>query len=211
MKINEIFKSIQGESTYAGWPCTFVRLSGCNLRCSYCDTTYAYEEGEDLTVEDVLAKVQDLVCPLVEITGGEPLLQKEVSTLIGKLLEKDYSVLLETNGSLDIGHVDPRVIRIMDIKCPDSGMSGRMDWENIERLKGNDEVKFVLSSRNDYLWAKAIISQYDLEKKVTLLISPVFGRLELETLAEWIIADRLRVRLQLQLQKYLRPAGTRHR
>ena len=125
MKINEIFKSIQGESTYAGCPCTFVRLSGCNLRCSYCDTTYAYEEGEDLTGEEVLTKVDDLACPLVEVTGGEPLLQKEVSTLIAKLLEKNYSVLLETNGSLDIGHVDPRVIRIMDIKCPDSGMSGR--------------------------------------------------------------------------------------
>ena len=209
MKINEIFKSIQGESTYSGSPCTFVRLSGCNLRCSYCDTTYAYEEGEDLTPEEVLTKVQELACPLVEVTGGEPLLQKEVYPLIAKLLERDYSVLLETNGSLDIAPVDPRVIRIMDIKCPDSGMSGRMDWENIERLRENDEVKFVLSSRNDYHWAKAIISQYDLEKKVTVLLPPAFGRLEPGTLAAWIIYDRLTVRLQLQLQKYLRPSGVR--
>jgi 7-carboxy-7-deazaguanine synthase len=210
MKINDIFKSIQGESTASGLPCAFVRLSGCNLRCSYCDTTSAYEEGEDLTVEDILTEVQALVCPLVEITGGEPLLQQEVSTLITKLLEKNYSVLLETNGSRDIGQVDPRVIRIMDIKCPDSGMSGRMDWENIARLRENDEVKFVLSSRNDYLWAKAIISQYDLENKVTVLISPALGRLEPGTLAAWIIDDGLRVRLQLQLQKYIWPSGTGH-
>ncbi len=209
MKISEIFKSIQGESSYAGWPCVFVRLSGCNLRCSYCDTIYAYEEGENLTVEEVLTKVRDIDCSLVEITGGEPLLQREVYTLIAKLLEKGCRVILETNGSLDISHVDQRVIRIMDIKCPGSGMSGRMDWENMKRLKENDEVKFVLSSRDDYQWAKEIFSRYDLGKRVTVFLSPVFGRLEPQRLAEWILRDALHVRLQLQPQKYIWPPGTR--
>lgn len=209
MKVNEIFKSIQGESTYAGLPCTFVRLTGCNLRCSYCDTTYAYEEGEELTTEEVLARIQTLDCSLIEVTGGEPLLQKDVYALITKLLERGCQVLLETNGSLDISHVDPRAIRIMDIKCPDSGMSGRMDWKNLERLKENDEVKFVLSSRDDYQWAKAIVSQYDLGKKVVVLLSPAFERLEARTLAKWILHDVLPVHLQLQLQKYIWPPGTR--
>ena len=209
MKVNEIFKSIQGESTYAGLPCTFVRLTGCNLRCSYCDTTYAYEEGDNLTTEEVLARVQALGCSLVEVTGGEPLLQKDVYALITKLLEKGYQVLLETNGSLDISPVDSRAIRIMDIKCPDSGMSGKMDWKNLERLKGNDEVKFVLSSGDDYQWAKAVISRYDLEKKVTVLLSPAFERLEARTLAKWILHDALPVHLQLQLQRYIWPQGAR--
>ncbi len=209
LKVNEIFKSIQGESTYAGLSCTFIRLTGCNLRCSYCDTTYAYEKGADLTIEDVLAKVRDFDCSLVEVTGGEPLLQKEVPALVAGLLEKDYQVLLETNGSRDISHIDSRVIRIIDIKCPDSGMSGKMDWENMQRLKENDEVKFVLSSQDDYQWAKAIISQYDLGKRVTVLLSPVFERLELRALAGWILRDALPVRLQLQLQKYIWAPGTR--
>lgn len=210
MKVNEIFKSIQGESTYAGSPCTFIRLTGCNLRCSYCDTVYAYEEGEELTTEEVLARARNLGCSLVEITGGEPLLQKgEVNTLIAGLLERGCQVLLETNGSLDISHVDPRVIRIMDIKCPDSGMSGRMDWKNLERLKGDDEVKFVLSSKDDYQWAKAIISRYDLGKKIVVLLSPAFGRLEAGTLAKWILHDVLPARLQLQLQRYIWPSGKR--
>ncbi len=209
MKVNEIFKGLQGESTFAGLPCTFIRLTGCNLRCSYCDTTYAYEEGEDLTIPEVLARVRDLGCSLIEVTGGEPLLQREVQVLIAKLLEKDYPVLLETNGSLDISHIDPRVKRIMDIKCPDSGMSGRMDWENIRRLKEGDEVKFVLSSRDDYQWAKAVIFRYDLGNKVTTLVSPAFGKLKAETLAQWILHDALPIRLQLQLQKYIWPPGTR--
>lgn len=210
MKVNEIFKSIQGESTYAGSPCTFIRLTGCNLRCSYCDTVYAYEEGKELTTEEVLARARNPGCSLVEITGGEPLLQKgEVNTLIAGLLERGCQILLETNGSLDISHVDPRVIRIMDIKCPDSGMSGRMDWKNLERLKGDDEVKFVLSSRDDYQWAKAIISRYDLGKKIVVLLSPAFGRLEAGTLAKWILHDALPARLQLPLQRYIWPLGKR--
>ncbi len=211
MKVNEIFKSLQGESTYAGWPCTFVRLTGCNLRCSYCDTAYAYDEGKELTTEEILSGIQALDCSLIEVTGGEPLLQREVYTLIAKLLEKDYQVLLETNGSLDISRVDSRVKRIMDLKCPDSGMSGRMNWKNLERLKEDDEIKFVLSSRGDYQWAKAIISQYDLGKKVAVLLSPAFGRLEGKTLAQWILDDALPVRLQLQLQKYIWPPGARGR
>lgn len=209
MKVNEIFKSIQGESTFAGLPCIFIRLTGCNLRCSYCDTVYAYEEGAELTTEEILAQVWSLGCSLVEVTGGEPLLQKEVHVLLAKLLEKGYQVLLETNGSLDISCVDSRARRIMDLKCPDSGMSGKMDWKNFERLKEGDEVKFVLSSRNDYQWARAIISQHNLEKKVTVLLSPACGRLEEKTLAQWILRDALPVRLQLPLQKYIWPPGTR--
>ena len=209
LKVNEIFKSVQGESTYAGLPCTFVRLTGCNLRCSYCDASYAYEEGDILTAEEVVVKVDGMGCSLVEVTGGEPLLQKEIYLLMTKLLEKGYRILLETNGSLNIGQVDPRVVRIMDIKCPDSGMSGKMDWKNLERLKENDEVKFVLSSEDDYQWAKEIISRYDLEKKVTVLLSPAFERLEARTLAKWILRDTLPVHLQLQLQRYIWPQGTR--
>ncbi|NOX96540.1 MAG: radical SAM protein [Nitrospirae bacterium] len=209
MKINEIFKSIQGESTYAGLPCIFVRLTGCNLRCSYCDTTYAYEEGKDLNLAEVLKRVRAFSCSLVEVTGGEPLLQEEAYSLMEKLLENGYQVLLETNGSQDISRVDPRVIRIIDIKCPDSGMSEKMDWENMKRLKKNDEVKFVLSSRTDYQWAKAIISRYDLGRKVRVLVSPAMGRLQAETLAEWILRDALPVRLQLQMQKYIWPQHLR--
>ncbi len=209
MKVNEIFKSIQGESSYGGLPCTFIRLSGCNLRCSYCDTQYAYEEGRDLTVEEILSKVRELRCPLVEITGGEPLLQEEVYDLMTELLKEDYKLLLETNGSLDIGRISPQVVKIMDIKCPDSGMADRMNWKNLEKLNPKDEVKFVLSSQGDYDWAKFTMRDKELDKKVTVLFSPAFDKLEPRIVAEWILRDGLNVRLQPQLHKYIWAPETR--
>jgi 7-carboxy-7-deazaguanine synthase len=225
MKVNEIFKSIQGESTYAGLPCTFIRLTGCNLRCSWCDTQYAYEEGEELSIEEVLRKVEDLEGigdytlgakspkatehSLVEITGGEPLLQKEVYSLIERLLTKKYRVLLETNGSLNLGRLDKRVVKILDLKCPDSGMSERMNWGNLKKLNAKDEIKFVLSSKRDYEWAKEIISNYSLNKNRILLMSPVKGRLKPEKLAKWILEDGLTARLQLQIHKYIWPRKKR--
>ncbi len=203
LKVNEIFKSIQGESTFAGLPCAFVRLAGCNLRCSFCDTTYAYDEGTEMSVEEVIGAVENLGCNLVEITGGEPLLQKDVCTLADRLLRKKYRVLVETNGSLNINLLPYGVIRIMDIKCPDSGMLDKMDWDNINRLKHPDEVKFVISSRMDYEWAKEIINRYKLTDKAVVLISPTFGRLEPKEVAEWLIEDNSKARLQLQIHKYV--------
>jgi 7-carboxy-7-deazaguanine synthase len=222
MKVNEIFKSIQGESTYTGLPCTFIRLSGCNLRCSWCDTQYAYEEGEEMSIGDILRKVKGIENStlgarspkstehsLVEITGGEPLLQKEVYPLIERLLTEKYRVLLETNGSLNIGRLDKRVVKILDLKCPDSGMSERMNWDNLKKLGAKDEIKFVLSSKRDYEWAKGIISNYSLNKNRILLMSPVKRRLKPEKLAKWILEDDLKVRLQLQIHKYIWPRKKR--
>ena len=202
MKINEIFKSIQGESTYQGRLCTFIRFTGCNLRCAWCDTTYAYQEGANLTTPEILLKVKKLGCQLIEITGGEPLLQEEVHQLIAALLKEGYEVLLETNGTIDISKVDPRIIKIMDIKCPDSGASKKMRWENLTKLSSQDEVKFVISSRRDYEWAKSIINEKAMNG-ATILMSPAFGRLPSQALAEWLLNDGLNVRLQLQLHKYL--------
>lgn len=209
LKVNEIFKSIQGESTFAGLPCTFVRLSGCNLRCSFCDTTYAYEEGTEMSLEEVICEVDNHGCNLVEITGGEPLLQNDASTLAEHLLRKKYQVLVETNGSVNIDLMPHGVIRIMDIKCPDSGMSDKMEWNNLCRLRHADEVKFVISSRRDYGWAKDVIEHYNLTNKVVVLLSPTFGCLEPKELTEWLIEDNLKARLQLQLHKYIgTQAGT---
>ena len=203
MKISEIFKSVQGESSYAGWPCVFVRLSGCNLRCSYCDTPYAYGEGTAMSVDEVLQKVEAYLCPLVEITGGEPLLQDDVYPLSRLLLNSGYKVLVETNGSVDISRLDEGVVRIVDIKCPDSGMSKRMEWDNMGRLRPNDETKFVISSRQDYDWARSIIRKYDLPERATVLISNAHGKLDAQTVAEWMLADNLKARFNLQLQKYI--------
>lgn len=203
MKLSEIFKSIQGESSYGGRPCTFIRLAECNLRCSYCDTGYAYETSFELTVEEILAKVAALGCPLVEITGGEPLLQEDVYPLMVKLLERGYQVLLETNGTVSLAKVDPRVIVIMDIKCPGSGESEKIRWDNIERLGEKDEVKFVLSHRHDYDWARGVMEKYGLDKRCLLFFSPAFGLLAARELAEWILSDGLNVRLQLQWHKVI--------
>ncbi|HLA36963.1 MAG TPA: radical SAM protein [Candidatus Brocadiales bacterium] len=208
LRVNEIFKSIQGESTYAGLPCSFIRLTGCNLRCSYCDTTYAFEKGIDMSIEEILADMGLLGCNLVEITGGEPLLQEGTGGLVKSLLGEGYKVLVETNGSLDIDVLPEGTIRIVDVKCPGSGMSERMDWKNMERLRPTDEVKFVLSSQEDYTWARGIIDKYALLDKSKVLMGVAYGKLDPRPLAEWILQDGLEVRLQLQLHRYIWPPGT---
>lgn len=201
MKICEIFTSIQGESSFAGIPMIFIRLTGCNLQCTYCDTKYAYKEGKTLSVEKVLSKIKKFRFKFVEITGGEPLLQEEVYELMNSLV-KNYKVLLETNGSLSIEKVNPKVKIIMDIKTPGSGMSERNVLENLSLLKKTDEVKFVLTDRNDYLWAKDFIKKHKTPVK-EILFSPAFRMLKPSDLAKWIIEDTLPVRLNLQIHKYI--------
>lgn len=203
IKVNEIFKSIQGESTFAGLPCVFVRLSGCNLRCTYCDTPYAYEGGEDWNIDALIEHVGQYGCKLVEITGGEPLVQPGTRLLIERLVDKGFLVLVETNGSLDIGQLDPRAHIVMDVKCPSSGMAEQNLWENINHLKAEDEVKFVVGSEEDYLYAKTIIEKYQLNRRYRVLFSVVFGKLAPSRLVEWILADNLDVRVQLQIHKYI--------
>ena len=209
MKVTEIFTSIQGESTFSGLPCTFIRMTGCNLRCRYCDTPYALEGGEELQVEQILNRVRESGLSLVEITGGEPLLQEECYVLITLLLEEGYTVLLETNGSLSLKKVDSRVVKIVDIKCPGSGVSAKMDFSNVKHLDEKDEVKFVISDRDDFDWAKSIIKKYGLIEKCTVLMSPVVSSLEAREIAGWILDDKLQVRLQLQLHKIIWPELTR--
>ncbi len=201
--VNEIFHSIQGESSSVGRPCVFIRLTYCNIRCSYCDTAYAFEEGSEMSFEEILRTVASFQCRLVEVTGGEPLLQENTPALLRRLCDEGYEVLLETGGSLFIGTVDPRVRRVVDIKCPSSRMSHANCWENIEELKSSDEVKFVLGTREDYEWAKDTMERYGLLRRCPVLLSPVFGVLEPARLCEWILADRLDVRFQLQAHKYI--------
>jgi len=201
--VNEIFFSIQGESSYVGRPCAFVRLTYCNLRCSYCDTEYAFEEGQEMSLEQVIHRVDQFPTDLVEITGGEPLLQEPVHALVRCLLDGGKKVLIETGGSLDIRNIDARAILIYDIKCPDSKMAARNRWENLPHLKPQDEVKFVLGSRRDYEWAKEKIQELDLDSRHTVLFSPVWNQLEPRQLAEWVLEDGLQVLLQVQLHKFL--------
>ena len=203
MRITEIFHSIQGESTYAGCPCVFIRLTGCPLRCTWCDTEYAFYGGQELSDEDILSQIRSFDCPLVEVTGGEPLAQPGCFPFISKLCDAGYAVLIETSGAIDITAVDPRTHVILDIKCPGSGMTDRMHWPNVQKLSAKDEAKFVLANRADYDWARDVIAQYDLAKHCTVLFSPVFGTLELRHLAEWVLADRLPVRVQTQLHKHI--------
>ncbi len=203
MRITEVFHSIQGESSYAGQPCVFVRLTGCPLRCTWCDTTYAFHGGQDGSIDDVLAKVHSYGCRLVEVTGGEPLAQPESLPLMARLCDAGYTVLLETSGAIDIAPVDPRVHVILDIKCPGSDMTDRMHWPNLSRLAAKDEAKFVLADRADYDWARETLARYELANRCTVLFSPVFGSLDMRELAEWILADRLPVRFQLQMHKYI--------
>ncbi len=204
MKVSEIFKSIQGETSYAGLPCVFVRLSGCNLRCSYCDTVYAYFEFKQMSVGDIIEKVAGLGGVLVCLTGGEPLLQRDgLCALIDELLDKKYTVLVETNGSLPVAGLPEEAVKIMDIKCPSSGMSDKMLWENIPLLTPADEVKFVLGSEEDYPWAKKVVLEYGLEKRGNVLFSPVTGKVDPERIARRLLRDGLNVRLQLQLHKIL--------
>ena len=204
LKINEIYQSIQGESTWAGWRCVFVRLTACDLRCTYCDTEYAFYEGQKRLVSDVLAEVLACDIPLVEITGGEPLLQKNVLPLMTALCDAGRTVLIETSGAHDIATIDPRVHRIMDLKTPSSGECARNLWTNIAHLAKRDEVKFVIGSREDYEWSRAQVREHGLAERCgCVLFSPIFGKIEPRDIVEWIIADALPVRFQLQMHKFI--------
>jgi len=207
--VNEIFLSIQGESSLAGRPCVFVRLSGCNLRCVWCDTAYAFHEGREMDVAEVLDRVRELRCGLVEVTGGEPLLQPGAIDLMERLLGGGYEVLLETGGSLPIDRVPVGVRRIVDVKCPGSGESGRNLWENLDRLREGDELKFVLADREDYLWARDQIRSRGLDRLAPVLFSPVQGTLDPGQMARWVLEDALPVRVQVQLHKVLWPGVAR--
>jgi 7-carboxy-7-deazaguanine synthase len=210
LTINEIFHSIQGESTWAGRPCVFVRLTACDLRCSWCDTPYAFYEGRKLALDQVVAQVRGYDCPLVEITGGEPLLQPGVYPLMERLLAAGLTVLLETGGHLPVDRVPPAAIRILDVKCPGSGEAHRNHWPNLERLVPHDQVKFVIRDRADYDYAREVLGRYRLDERAeAVLFSPVHGVLDPQALAAWILADRLPVRLQLQVHKYIWGADAR--
>jgi 7-carboxy-7-deazaguanine synthase len=203
MRVTEIFHSVQGESSFAGLPCVFVRLTGCPLRCTWCDTEYAFFGGTDRSIDDILDTVQSYGCQLVEVTGGEPLAQPDASLLLRRLCHAGFTVLLETSGALDTAIVDPSVRIILDVKCPGSGMTERMHWPNVERLRPQDEAKFVLQDRSDYEWAIRIVDRFQLTNRCAVLFSPVFGALDPRQLAEWLLADRLPIRLQLQLHKHI--------
>jgi len=203
LKVNEIFYSIQGESTFSGRPCVFIRLTYCNLRCSYCDTTYAFFEGRIMTQDEIIAGIRQFDCRLIEITGGEPLLQKNVYPLMTKLCNQGYEVLLETAGHMDISQVDPRVKRIMDIKCPSSGESEKILWTNLTHLNSDDEIKFVVGSEADLTWVAEVIKKHALTDICPVIISPVFGSIENRMVAEWILSSRLPVRMQVQLHKQI--------
>ena len=210
LTINEIFHSIQGESTYAGRPCVFVRLTACDLRCRWCDTPYAFHEGRKMSVDEVVADVDARGCQTVEVTGGEPLLQPDVYPLMQRLLDSGKTVLIETGGHRSIANVPAGVIRIMDVKCPGSGESEKNDWSNIALLTKQDEVKFVIADRRDYDFAKEIVTREHLSGRVNaVLFSPVHGELDPKQLSEWVIADRLDVRVQLQVHKYIWSPETR--
>jgi 7-carboxy-7-deazaguanine synthase len=204
LTINEIYHSIQGESTWAGEPCVFVRLTFCDLRCNYCDTEYAFYEGKKQTLQEIADAVTAFRCPLVEITGGEPLLQKNVLPLMAMLADAGHTVLLETSGAHDISKVDPRVHRIMDLKTPGSGESARNLFSNIEHLTQRDEAKFVIGSREDYEWSREQVERHALAQRCrTVLFSPIFGRIDPREIVEWILADKLPVRFQLQMHKFI--------
>ena len=204
LTVNEIFYSIQGESTFAGRPCVFVRLTACDLRCSWCDTAYAFHEGQKRPLDQVLASVESYGCPLVEVTGGEPLLQEEVYPLMDALIERGRTVLLETGGHRSTARVPEAVVTILDVKCPGSGEAHRNDWSNLERLRSHDQVKFVVRDRADYEFARDVVARHTLgARAAAVLLSPVHGVLDPKQLSEWVLADRLPVRIQLQLHKYI--------
>jgi len=210
LTINEIFYSIQGESTRAGRACVFVRLTACDLRCTWCDTPYAFHEGAKRSVDDVVAEVERHQCGLVEITGGEPLLQEDVYPLMDRLLERGLTVMLETGGHRPISRVPAAVVKIVDVKCPGSGEADKNDWANLDRLAPHDELKFVVTDRADYEFARELIARHNLPARcAAILISPVHGVLDPKTLSEWMLEDRLPARLQLQLHKYIWSPSTR--
>ena len=201
LKINEIYYSIQGESSYTGLPCIFIRLTYCNLRCTYCDSEYTFHDGEDMTVNEIMARIKQYKCNLVEVTGGEPLFQKGCIELLQKLTDSKYNVLLETSGSLSIENVPKKVINIIDFKCPSSNMKKKNYWENLKFIKQKDEIKFVIGNKEDYEWAKRKINEYNLTKKCMVLMSPVYKEIESKTIIEWILNDNLDVKFQIQLHK----------
>lgn len=210
LTIFEIYESIQGESTHAGRPCIFVRLAACDLRCAWCDTPYAFTGGAKMSIDDVIARVAAFRSPLVELTGGEPLLQKDAVPLMQRLLDKGYEVLLETGGHVPIDAVPRAVRKIVDVKCPGSGEAGRMHWPNLDALAPHDEVKFVIADRTDFDYASDVVARCNLAGRVAaVLFSPVHGVLDPQVLASWILAAGLTVRLQLQLHKYIWTPETR--
>ena len=209
LRINEIFYSIQGESSWAGKPCVFVRLTGCQMRCVWCDTEYSFYEGSWMEHGEILETVEGFGCTLVELTGGEPLLQPGSKVLLSALCDAGYEVLLETGGGLDIGSVDDRVHRIVDVKCPASGEAQANRWQNLDLVGKKDELKFVVAGRSDYEWARDLVRERSLEARCPVLFSPVHGSVDLESLSAWILEDRLAVRLQTQLHKAIWGAETR--
>ena len=208
MRVTEIFFSIQGESSHAGRPCAFVRLTGCNLRCRWCDSEYTFTGGEKMSIDDVVAKVKSYGCDLVEVTGGEPLAQGEAFELIRRLADDGFEVLIETSGSIDITPVDRRAKIILDVKCPGSGEVAKNRWENLDELRPHDEIKFVIADRADYDFARRVIEEKRLDRW-TVLLSPVWGEMDLRSLAEWMLADRVPARLQTQLHKHIWGAEAR--
>ena len=210
LTVNEIFYSIQGESTRAGEPCVFVRLTACDLRCSWCDTPYAFYEGRKMSIDEVIAAVNGHDCGLVEITGGEPLLQDDVYPLMERLLAGGRTVMLETGGHRSIARVPDRVLKIVDVKCPASGEADKNDWENLSRLGPHDQVKFVIQDRADYEFARDVATRYALDRRcAAVLFSPVHGVMDAKELSKWILDDRLPVRLQLQIHKHIWGANVR--
>ena len=209
LKINEIYHSIQGESSFTGLPCIFIRLTYCNLRCSYCDSEYTFYEGTDMSTDEILNKIKNYSCKLVEVTGGEPLVQKGCIDLLQKLVDLDYKVLLETSGSLTIKDVPKEVINIIDFKCPSSNMKKKNLWENINYLKLDDEVKFVIGNREDYDWAKNKIKKYNLTNICKILMSPTYKEIRPKMITEWILEDNLDIRFQVQFHKEIWPEEER--
>ena len=203
LRLTEIFYSLQGEARSVGWPTVFVRLTGCPLRCDYCDTAYAFTGGDWVSVDEALAQVAAFGARHVTVTGGEPLAQRNCLALLSRLCDAGYQVSLETSGALDVGEVDPRVIKVMDLKTPSSGEAGKNRYDNLRHLSVQDQVKFVIGDRADYEWAKATLLAHDLSARCEVLFSPVFDRFEARQLAEWILQDRLAVRMQIQLHKLL--------
>ena len=209
LKINEIFYSIQGESSYTGLPCIFIRLTFCNLRCNYCDTEYAFYEGNDWEIPKILTKIKEYPCNLVMVTGGEPLLQDECIALMRNLLKRNYKVMLETSGSLNLSDVPKEVIKIVDFKCPSSNMAKKNNWDILLDIKNNDEIKFVIGNKDDYDWSKKMIKKYNLDTICPILFSPVYDKIDMKVLSEWILNDGIDVRLQLQLHKHIWGADTK--
>ena len=210
LRVTEIFRSIQGESTHAGRPCTFVRLTGCPMRCVWCDSEYTFTGGDHFSLEDVISRVHEFGCQLVEITGGEPLAQREAFELIRRLCDDGFEVLIETGGYVSTEDIDDRAKIILDVKCPASGEEPRNHWPNLERLRADDEVKFVIADRGDWDYAQAVIQKYDLQNKAgAILISPAWEQIDLKALADWVSSSGLNVRMQLQLHKYIWGADVR--